>query len=291
MSPEQICAEGDIDGRSDQYSVALMLYEMLTGVRPHAAATVEGLRALRIAGHQHSVQAHRPMVPDYVNRAVMRAMSSSPADRFVDCGAFGRALRGDGVSAQAPAGVVKGTSSRRRVMGYAGAAVVLLLVGVAASMDLLQEPAGSAPVEAASMAPQPIRVVLLPGDDDATGTAQRVAQSLRTELTSWARVSVLDSSTSSYERARKDKRSELADVVEISALPGAADSSRALIRVVREDSTSEELLTPFAFRTADGPTPQVMKLVAMQIIGGRRATQDSSPGIETISRPDRVALS
>ena len=64
MSPEQLCAEPNIDARTDQYSLACVLYEMLAGVRPHIAATFEGLRLLRMSGQHVPVSAHRPSVPE-----------------------------------------------------------------------------------------------------------------------------------------------------------------------------------------------------------------------------------
>ena len=60
MSPEQLCAEPGIGARSDQYSLALVCYEMLTGVQPHVASTVDSLRALRLAGAYTAVVSHRP---------------------------------------------------------------------------------------------------------------------------------------------------------------------------------------------------------------------------------------
>ncbi|MEO7934991.1 MAG: hypothetical protein ABIR27_01920, partial [Dokdonella sp.] len=82
MSPEQLCAEPQIDGRSDQYSLACVLYEMLAGVRPHIAATFEGLRMLRMSGHYVALSTHRPRVPENVDKAIQQALSPMSADRF-----------------------------------------------------------------------------------------------------------------------------------------------------------------------------------------------------------------
>jgi serine/threonine-protein kinase len=92
MSPEQLCAERNIDGRSDQYALALVLYEMIAGVRPHIAATVEGLRLQRMQAQHLPLRAHRPSVPHHVNDAVQRALASMPADRFRNIGDFMLAL-------------------------------------------------------------------------------------------------------------------------------------------------------------------------------------------------------
>ncbi len=92
MSPEQLCAERNIDGRSDQYSMACVMYEMLAGVRPHIAATVEGLRLLRVSARHQPVSAHRPSVSSSLDRAIMTALSSMPADRFRNMGELLAAL-------------------------------------------------------------------------------------------------------------------------------------------------------------------------------------------------------
>ncbi len=99
MSPEQLCAEPNIDERSDQYSLACVLYEMLAGVRPHISASFAGLRMLRMTGQHLPVSAHRPRVSPAVNDAIITAMSPLVADRFRNMDAFLAAL-GVGASAE-----------------------------------------------------------------------------------------------------------------------------------------------------------------------------------------------
>ncbi len=92
MSPEQLCAEPNIDERSDQYSLACVLYEMLAGVRPHISASFAGLRMLRMTGQHSPVSAHRPRVSPAVNDAITTAMSPLVADRFRNMDEFLAAL-------------------------------------------------------------------------------------------------------------------------------------------------------------------------------------------------------
>ena len=61
---------------------------MLAGVRPHIAASLEALRAMRTRGTHAPVRTHRPNVSVAVNDAIERALSPIPADRFRTMDAF-----------------------------------------------------------------------------------------------------------------------------------------------------------------------------------------------------------
>ncbi|HSY83649.1 MAG TPA: protein kinase [Gemmatimonadaceae bacterium] len=81
MSPEQAHAERSIDGRTDVYSLAAVLYEMLAGVPP------TGLWTGTV-----SVRKDRPSVPEAVDLALKKALQPMPADRFASAGEFAEAL-------------------------------------------------------------------------------------------------------------------------------------------------------------------------------------------------------
>ena len=82
MSPEQAFAEKDIDGRTDEYSLACVLYEMLTGAPPFSGPNAQAIMARHSMGAVPSMQIVRNNIPDEVEDLVQRALAKSPADRF-----------------------------------------------------------------------------------------------------------------------------------------------------------------------------------------------------------------
>src|SRR5882672_3911748 len=70
MSPEQATGDRVIDGRTDIYSLAAVLYEMLTGEPPHTGSTVQAIIARVITDKPRSARASRETVPDYVDAAL-----------------------------------------------------------------------------------------------------------------------------------------------------------------------------------------------------------------------------
>jgi tetratricopeptide (TPR) repeat protein len=95
MSPEQSAGMSDVDGRSDTYSLASVLYEMLSGEPPYSGATAAAVIAKRLGTTAPSVRVLRAGVPKPVDLALLRAMQRAPADRFATTSDFAAALRSE----------------------------------------------------------------------------------------------------------------------------------------------------------------------------------------------------
>jgi serine/threonine-protein kinase len=93
MSPEQASGDRELDGRSDVYALAAMLYEMLTGDPPFPGSTAQAVLAKILTEKPRPVTATRDATPAHVGYAVERALGKLPADRFATAGAFVEALR------------------------------------------------------------------------------------------------------------------------------------------------------------------------------------------------------
>src|SRR5207248_9553392 len=81
MSPEQASAEPRLDGRSDQYSLASVLYEMLAGEPPYTGPTAHAIIAKRLTEPIPHLSTVRRVSPA-VEAAVTKALAKAPADRF-----------------------------------------------------------------------------------------------------------------------------------------------------------------------------------------------------------------
>jgi len=145
MSPEQATGERTLDARSDVYSVACLIYEMLTGSPPHTGNTVQAVIAAVVTKEPERLSAHRKMVPPQVEAAVHKALAKLPADRFASADAFSRALS-EPLSAQAAAMMTAGFApvpaarSRRLTLGLGAAAAVLAVLAAWGWMRRAPEP-------------------------------------------------------------------------------------------------------------------------------------------------------
>jgi len=91
MSPEQSTGR-EVDGRSDEYSLSCVVYEMLVGEPPFTGPNVQSIIA------RHSMAAVSPpsiirvSIPETMERALLKALEKVPADRFPTVIMFAEAL-------------------------------------------------------------------------------------------------------------------------------------------------------------------------------------------------------
>jgi serine/threonine protein kinase/tetratricopeptide (TPR) repeat protein len=91
LSPEQASGETQIDGRSDQYSLACVVYEMISGQQPFVATTPQGVIAKRFSEKPAPFPSSLG-VPSAGSDVLMRAMLLDPAERFRTVSEFASAL-------------------------------------------------------------------------------------------------------------------------------------------------------------------------------------------------------
>jgi len=136
MSPEQSGGDESIDGRSDIYALASVVFESLTGSPPFAGPNARAIIAKRLLEPAPSVRELRPDVPSAVAAVLQKAMARQPDDRFETATEFSAALE---AAAREPAGLIPSPSwpkpaRRKQAQRWAGA--LLLLVAGAAGITL-----------------------------------------------------------------------------------------------------------------------------------------------------------
>ena len=157
MSPEQATGDRTLDARSDVYSLAAVLYEMLTGDPPVTGATAQAMIAKLMTERPTRIRVVRDAVPESVDTAVFKALAKIPADRFSEAREFAEAL---------DAGMRQGASvaDRPRVSGRAIAAVAAVAVVMVAATSVVMRGRGSDTAAPALAALEPGRQVSFVGD-------------------------------------------------------------------------------------------------------------------------------
>ncbi len=92
MSPEQILRPRSVDHRTDIYSAAIVLFEMLCGKPPFDADTEYEIKKLQIETAAPDPRAINPEIPERIAEALAVALRKDPEERFQSAGAFSRAL-------------------------------------------------------------------------------------------------------------------------------------------------------------------------------------------------------
>jgi serine/threonine-protein kinase len=92
MSPEQALGEGEPDARSDIYSLACVLYEMLVGEPPYTGPTGIAVLAKRLSDPVPRARRLRAAIPETVDAALLRALARERVERYGSMAEFAEAL-------------------------------------------------------------------------------------------------------------------------------------------------------------------------------------------------------
>jgi serine/threonine protein kinase len=103
MSPEQVMGT-EVDGRADQYSLGIILYQMVTGTTPFQGETPMQIAAQQLHTQPASPLVFRPELPEAAVQVLLTSMAKRPGDRFTNAlelaTAFRMALQAPGVQQQ-----------------------------------------------------------------------------------------------------------------------------------------------------------------------------------------------
>ncbi len=141
MAPEQLKGQSDIDGRADQYALAVLAYELLSGEVP--------------AGMIEPIQQHRKDIPKGMAQAIHQALSPRPENRFENINAFSEAMQSTSKGVNLPSLPIK-------TVGIA--AGIILMVGVIGSLFSSLDFSGLIPESAEVVAQRKAEVAKLQGE-------------------------------------------------------------------------------------------------------------------------------
>jgi len=246
MAPEQATGETVLDERVDQYALAAVLYEMLTGAPPFTGANAAALIAARFTSAVVPLRTRRSEVPIEVDAAVQRGLALKPIDRFPTISDFARAVA---PAVNTPSHFETApwprTPAVRRRSWLVGAGMVAL-VAVAGAAIWRRSAAAGAP-------DAPIRIAVLPlqnvGDSADAFVADGIGDELRGKLLEIPGMQVIARASSRQYAGTTKLPSQIAEELGVRYLLGGT------IRYEhRPDGTSLIHLRPELVEvTGDGP--------------------------------------
>jgi len=228
MSPEQAAGTGRVDGRSDIYSLACVLYEMLAGQAPFVAPTPQAVLTRHAIDPVPALRTLRGSISPAFERVVLKALAKVPADRFPTARAFVDALEHPEAWRPAPA--------RRRRLAFAGAAGALGLTIVAAFgvRSARGRPAGTPSGAVGSIAVLPIDN--LTGDTAQVYLADAMMDQLITDLAQIGALRVVARTSVLRYRGRTKSTADIGrdlhvDAVLAGSMQRAGDSLRVSVQL------------------------------------------------------------
>jgi len=146
MSPEQV--EGkELDGRSDIFSLGVVLYEMLTGQKAFKGKSQLSVASAILEKEPEPISTLKPMTPPSLDRVIRRCLAKDPEERWQTARDLALELKWIGEAGSQTAVPVFGPPSRRSLWVWMGVVVTAILL-LQAAMVAIVFMRGSAPANA-----------------------------------------------------------------------------------------------------------------------------------------------
>jgi TolB-like protein/Flp pilus assembly protein TadD/tRNA A-37 threonylcarbamoyl transferase component Bud32 len=254
MSPEQSAGDELVDGRTDQYSLAVVLYETLTLLPPFTGPNARAIFAQKLTEPPPTLLDRRPDVPPALEQVLFRALERPREARYETIEEFSTALA---EAARMPVHPVSGGAVKpspgavaSAAHGWRMAAVVaaVLLVLAGGGLAVRRFMASRAAVQAATTGPRVVAV--LPFKNLGAPGDQYFADGLTEEITS--RLAGLSGLRVISRTSADQYRTSEQSVRTIGAALGAAYVLEGSVRWARDGAGVGRLrVTPQLIRVAD----------------------------------------
>jgi len=105
MAPEQLSG-GPVDHRTDLFAVGVILFEILTGVKPFRGKSITEIMSFMETRGPEDIRALNPAVPDALKRVITKSVAFDPAQRYADADELAKAIS-EAVPSLPPPGVLE----------------------------------------------------------------------------------------------------------------------------------------------------------------------------------------
>jgi serine/threonine-protein kinase len=245
MSPEQASGK-PIDFRSDQFSIGVILYELLTGRRPFDEPSPAETMAAIIRNDPKPLRDLRADVPRDLDRIITRCLEKDPRDRYASTRDLARDLREVRNMITAPSGVERTSTARprfftrpkRRAGAMVAIGIALLVVIIASRAARKAAPAAPPAANVKAIGVLPFRD--LTGTPDGQHFADGIAETVISRLAQSTTIRVAPLTGVTTNRSLKEIASRHeADRVVRGSVQRAGDQVRVTYAIV-DPSTGEE---------------------------------------------------
>ena len=269
MSPEQ-AGGAAVDGRTDQYSLACTLYEMLIGQPPFTGPSALAVIARHSVDPVPSLRVVRQTVPQAVEGAIIQAMAKVPADRFASIQRFLDALQSPGIASLPQ--TVSPRPRSRLVMTTLGAGVLVVVVAwwAVAGRTARRTPPGSRQIRAVAVLP----FQDLAGSSDGAYLGEGMTEGLIADLAQIGSLKVISGSSGSVAQGTARSLADLARELGIEAvvkgsIRRAGDTIRVNVRLLHVPDSTPVFTGDYQGRL--GQLPDLQREITVAITGSINA--------------------